>query len=77
MKTSLSISRDVLDALDRLAGPGLSRSAFVEAILRDYVEGRARGRREAREIAAINRHATRLDAEMQDVLTFQVSTDEE
>jgi metal-responsive CopG/Arc/MetJ family transcriptional regulator len=77
IKTSLTISQDLLEALDRLAGPGISRSAFVEEILRDYVEGRAQARREAREIAAINRHAAQLNAEMQDVLSFQADVDAE
>lgn len=71
-KTSLTLSEDLLATLDKMAGPDVSRSAFVETILRDFVEGRAQARREARETAAINRHAAKLNAEMKDVLTFQV-----
>ena len=75
-KTSLSLSQDLIATLDRLAGPNLSRSAFVEQILRDFVEGRAQARRDAREIAAINRHAAALNAEMQDALSFQAGAEE-
>lgn len=71
-KTSLTLSEDLLATLDKMAGPDVSRSAFVETILRDFVEGRAQARREARETAAINRHAAKLNAEMKDVLAFQV-----
>jgi metal-responsive CopG/Arc/MetJ family transcriptional regulator len=70
-KTSLTLSEDLLVALDRMAGPHVSRSSFIEKILRDFVEGRARARREARETAAINRHAAKLNAEMKDALYAQ------
>ena len=76
-KTSLTLSQDLLATLDKMAGPKVSRSAFIEQILRDFVEGRAQARREAREIAAINRHAARLNAEMMDVLSFQASSNDE
>jgi metal-responsive CopG/Arc/MetJ family transcriptional regulator len=71
VKTSLTLSEDLVAALDRMAGPNTSRSSFIETILRDFVEGRAQARRDAREIAAINRHAEKLNAEMKDVLSFQ------
>ena len=71
LKTSLTLSEDLVDKLDRLAGPHVSRSSFVEKILRDFVDGRARARRVAREAAAINRHAAKLNAEMKDALSFQ------
>ena len=77
MKTSLTISEDLIESLDKLAGSKLSRSAFVERILRDYVEGHAQARRDAREVAAINRHAARLNEEMADALSFQTSASEE
>ena len=71
VKTSLSLSDDLLKALDRMAGDTVSRSAFIEQILRRFVEDRARARRDAREIALINRHADALNAEMLDALSFQ------
>ena len=70
-KTSLTLSEDLVKTLDRLAGPNVSRSAFVETILRDFVELRMQAKREARAIAAINRHCVQLNAEMSDVLSFQ------
>lgn len=76
MKTSLTLSEDLVAKLDRLAGPKASRSSFIENILRDFVEGRTQARRDAREVAAINRHAAALNAEMQDALSFQNGTDE-
>lgn len=70
-KTSLTLSEDLVAELDRIAGPKVSRSAFIETILREFVDGRARARRDAREAAAIDRHADRLNAEMKDALSFQ------
>jgi metal-responsive CopG/Arc/MetJ family transcriptional regulator len=76
-KTSLTISEDLIKSIDKLAGSKVSRSAFVENILRDFVEGHAQARRDAREIAAINRHAAELNLEMADALSFQTSAAEE
>jgi len=39
VKTSLTLSRDVLSAIDRPAGSKHSRSAFIEAILHRYLQG--------------------------------------
>lgn len=77
LKTSLTLSEELVAALDRMAGPKVSRSAFVEQVLRDYIEGRAQERRHAREAAAINRHAAQLNAEMKDALSLQADWAEE
>ena len=76
-KTSLTISEDLIKSIDKLAGSKVSRSAFVESILRDFVDGHAQARRDAREVAAINRHAAELNLEMADALSFQTSSAEE
>jgi metal-responsive CopG/Arc/MetJ family transcriptional regulator len=67
-KTSLTLSEELVAKLDRLAGPKVSRSAFIEQVLRDFVEGRAQ--------AAINRHAAKLNAEMKDALSLQADIDD-
>ncbi len=77
MKTSLTLSEDLVEIVDKLAGPKISRSAYVEQILREFVDRRARARKDAREIAAINRHAAQLNAEMSDALSFQASAADE
>jgi metal-responsive CopG/Arc/MetJ family transcriptional regulator len=73
----LTLSEDLIARIDKLAGSKVSRSSYIEQILRDFVDGRAQARKDAREIAAINRHAAQLNAEMNDALSFQAnSTDE-
>lgn len=76
LKTSLTLSEDLVAKLDRLAGPQVSRSSFIEKVLRDFVEGRAQARRDAREVAVINRHAAKLNAEMKDALSLQTGLDD-
>lgn len=72
VKVSLSLSDELVATLDRLAGGVKApRSAFIERILQLYVEEGEQARRNAREVALINRHAAKLNAEMKDVLSFQ------
>jgi metal-responsive CopG/Arc/MetJ family transcriptional regulator len=76
-KTSLTLSEDLIASIDKLAGPKVSRSAYIEQILRDFVDRRARARKDARETASINRHSAQLNAEMTDALSFQASLADE
>jgi metal-responsive CopG/Arc/MetJ family transcriptional regulator len=74
-KTSVTLSRDVLSGIDRLAGTKHSRSAFIEAVLRQYLQDRVRAQRDARDLEMINRNADKLNAEAEDVLRYQASED--
>ena len=71
MKTSVTLSGDILEEIDRLAGPSGSRSAVIEAVLRRFVRSRKRAQRSAHDIAALNRVSDRLNAEAADVLSYQ------
>jgi len=72
VKTSITLSRDVLDAVDARAGRGRSRSDFIESALRTFLEQTARDARNVRDIEILNRRAERLNREAADVLTYQV-----
>ena len=74
-KTSITLSREVLTGIDRMAGSRQSRSAFIEAVLLQYLRDRARAQRDARDIEIINRHAEELNAEAEDVLRYQAPED--
>jgi metal-responsive CopG/Arc/MetJ family transcriptional regulator len=76
-KTSLTLSEDLVASIDKLAGPKVSRSAYIEQILREFVDRRAQARKDARETASINRHAAQLNAEMTDALSFQAGPADE
>lgn len=71
-KTSITLSREVLAGIDRVAGSKQSRSAFIETVLARYLRDQAKAARDAREIEIINRHADELNAEVEDVLQYQI-----
>jgi metal-responsive CopG/Arc/MetJ family transcriptional regulator len=71
LKTSITLSGDILRKIDRLAGARRSRSAFIERVLRGYLSDRARGALNARDMDRINRAADQLNAEAADVLEYQ------
>lgn len=70
-KTSITLSREVLAGIDRIAGSKQSRSAFIEAVLREHFRQDARARRDARDVAIINRNAGRLNRAAEDGLEDQ------
>jgi metal-responsive CopG/Arc/MetJ family transcriptional regulator len=76
-KTSITLSGEVLAAIDRLAGSKQSRSAFIERVLREFVRERARVLVQAKDQERINAAAHRLNAEANDVLEYQASGREE
>jgi metal-responsive CopG/Arc/MetJ family transcriptional regulator len=72
-KTSITLSKDVLARIDRLAGSKHSRSAFIERVLRRYLRQRERAAMNARDLALINRAAERLNREAEEVLKYQAA----
>jgi metal-responsive CopG/Arc/MetJ family transcriptional regulator len=70
-KTSITLSSDLLAQVDRLAGSKVSRSAFIERVLRIYFQERTRKHMHARDLERINAAADRLNAEAEDVLACQ------
>ena len=71
LKTSITLSEDTVRELDELAGPSAHRSRVIEEALRDYLERRRRERRDARELAILDRNAEGLNREVEDVLAYQ------
>jgi metal-responsive CopG/Arc/MetJ family transcriptional regulator len=72
VKTSITLSRDLLAAVDARAGRGRSRSEFIEVVLRTFLDETARDERNARDVEILNRRAKRLNREAADVLAYQV-----
>ena len=75
-KTSVTLSPDVLTRIDRLAGSKRSRSAFIEDVLRQYLEQRVKAERATRDVAIINRYAKELNADAEDGLDDQAPDEE-
>lgn len=71
-KTSVTLSKEVLAGIDRIAGSKQSRSAFIEAVLAEYLRKQARAQIEARDLELLNKAADELREEVEDVLSYQV-----
>jgi metal-responsive CopG/Arc/MetJ family transcriptional regulator len=71
VKTSVTIDERVLRAIDRVATPERSRSRIIEDAARDYLTRQARVARDTRDRELIDRVADDLNAEMEDVLSYQ------
>jgi len=76
-KTSITLSKEVLTGIDRITGAKQSRSAFIEAVLREYLRARTRAQIEARDLELLNRAADELAPEVEDVLRYQSMPAEE
>ncbi|MFY9705638.1 MAG: ribbon-helix-helix domain-containing protein [Desulfobacterales bacterium] len=73
IKTSITLSDEILKAIDLYLGEYKSRSEFLETAARKFIVELARKEAEQRDLEIINRHADSLNAEAEDVLTYQVS----
>ena len=69
VKTSITLSRELLTALDRHAVD--NRSEFIEKALWAFIAQLARMERTARDIRIINEKAEGLNEEADDVLAYQ------
>jgi predicted transcriptional regulator len=71
VKTSVTLSEDLVRAIDRLSRNG-NRSAFIEAAIEEYIAVLSRRARDERDLEILNRHADALNEEARDVLSYQV-----
>ena len=72
VKTSVTLSDDLLKAIDEYSGPLKNRSEFIEKAVRNYISQVIRDRQNAKDLEIINRKADRLNEEATDVLSYQV-----
>jgi metal-responsive CopG/Arc/MetJ family transcriptional regulator len=74
VKTSVSLSEGLLQAVDALAGKA-SRSAWIERSVRAAVQRALKRERDENEVRLLNEHAESLDRESADALAYQVPLD--
>ena len=74
VKTSITLSPDLLLAIDEIADKGSNRSRIIEQAIREFLERLHRRRRDARDLEILNRRADDLNREMEDVLAYQVES---
>ncbi len=74
VKTSVSLSKDLLDAIDQVAREGESRSAILEAAATEWIRRRVRSETFAEEVARLN--AIVDGPEPPDVLDYSIDPSE-
>jgi len=71
IKTSITLSHEILNAIDLHIGEYKSRSEFLEMAARKLIIHLERKEDEQRDLEIINGRADALNAEAEDVLTYQ------
>jgi metal-responsive CopG/Arc/MetJ family transcriptional regulator len=72
VKTSITLSEDLLKSIDEFAGEYKNRSEFIEKAIQNFIMYLIRRQQDARDLEIINQHADDLNREAADVLTYQV-----
>jgi metal-responsive CopG/Arc/MetJ family transcriptional regulator len=72
VKTSITLSAELLRRIDALASQYGTRSALIEQAVREFLAAQAKRTREAQDLEILNRRARALNAEAEDVLSYQV-----
>lgn len=75
VKTSITLSKQTLRAVDRLVGKRGNRSAFIELAVREYLVQKQRELRDARDAAIYHKHADEYAEVVRDILEFQIEPD--
>ena len=72
VKTSITLSEDLLDEIASILPDASNRSAFIEQALREHLSARKRRDRDARDSKILEANAEALNEEAADVLAYQV-----
>jgi len=71
-KTSITLSAEILREINELITDKGNRSAFIENVLRNYLNQLKKEMRNHEDLKLINKNAFHLNKEAEDVLTYQV-----
>ncbi len=72
VKTSITLSEDLLKSINEYAKEYNNRSEFIEEAVRVFIRQLIRRQQDAKDLGIINRLADHLNQEAMDVLTYQV-----
>ena len=72
VKTSITLSEDLLEAIDQRVERYKNRSEFIEVAVWAFIAQMMRDEQNARDIQIINQRADYLNKEALDVLAYQV-----
>ena len=71
VKTSITLSEDIVRYIDTSVGDQQTRSEFIEKAVRDFIARRMQKERDSKDLAILNKEAERLNKEAEDVLSYQ------
>ncbi len=71
IKTSVTLSKEVVALIDRHAEGESNRSAFIELAVRTYLRLLGRQKRDRDDLLLLNRLSEKLNKEAEDVLGYQ------
>jgi metal-responsive CopG/Arc/MetJ family transcriptional regulator len=72
VKTSITISEDLIKSIDQYGQDYKNRSDFIETAIKAFVQQIIRDRQNIRDVEIINLNSESLNAEALDVLSYQV-----
>lgn len=72
VKTSITLSEELLRSLDEVAEEFKNRSDVIEQALRLFLQKRMQKLREGKDLKILNQKAKDLNEEAEDVLSYQV-----
>ncbi len=72
IKTSITISEEILNSVDKYTGEKKNRSEFIEKAIRSYINQLIRDEQNAKDLEILNNNAERLNQEAEEVLMYQV-----
>jgi metal-responsive CopG/Arc/MetJ family transcriptional regulator len=72
VKTSVTLSEDLIKKIDELSHQYGNRSALIEKAVCDFLTTEAKRRRDIQDMEILNRRSDDLNKEAEDVLSYQV-----
>ena len=72
VKTSITLSKNLLKEIDAIISKSGNRSLFIEEAIKNYLTHKKRDLRNKNDLEIINRSADELNREANDVLSYQV-----
>jgi len=72
IKTSITLSEEIIREIDELSSQYGNRSALIEQAVREFLAAEAKRRRDLQDIEILNRRADTLNKEAEDALSYQV-----
>lgn len=71
IKTSITLSEELLVAIDQLASDFKNRSDLIEQAVRIFIDMKVRAIRDEQDAKILKRKAKQLNRETEDVLSYQ------